>query len=292
MQALVSINGEILTQDKAMISVFDRGFLFGDGVYETGKSLDRCPLFLEEHLARLQRSASKLLIPVPWTQEVLKAYLFDLLKAFGKDNAYFRMYVTRGSIDTVGLDKFETARPNLVLFAQNLPESMDAKRRVGLSLLTSKIIRNSIKAQDPDIKTSNYLNSLLALQDVKSRGADDGVLCDLDGNVTEGTTFSIFGITKQGTLITPSLEVGILNSITRKHIVQLAKKVMQVEEGIYPLAEFQNCIEVFIASSVREIFPVREWDGVKFNPDFKMSLSLLEKFQVEIEEYVRKSDRY
>ncbi len=292
MEALVSINGEILTKDKALISVFDRGFLFGDGVYETGKSIDRCPLFLDEHLTRLAKSAGKLLIPVPWSKAELQTYLFDLMRAFGKESAYFRMYVTRGCIDSVGLDKFQTAHPNLVLFAQELPLAMDTSRKKGISLLTSKIIRNSIKAQDPDIKTSNYLNSLLALQDVKSRGADDGILCDADGNVTEGTTFSIFGITKAGVLITPSLEVGILNSITRKHIIELAKKEMNVEEGRYVLDVFRNCSEVFIASSVREIFPVREWDGVKYSSEYKTTLSLHEKFQQEIKNYVKSNEKY
>lgn len=292
MDALVSINGEVLTKEKALISVFDRGFLFGDGVYETGKSIDRCPLFLEEHLKRLVKSAGKLLIPVPWKPETLQKYLFDLMKAFGKDSAYFRMYVTRGCIESVGLDKFDTAQPNLVMFAQGLPETLDSSRKKGVSLLTSKIIRNSAKAQDPDIKTSNYLNSLLALQDVKSRGADDGILCDVDGNVTEGTTFSLFGITKENVLITPSLEVGILNSITRHHILDLAKKVMKVEEGTYKLETFRQCKEVFIASSVREIFPVNEWDGVKYTSGFQTTLSLHEKFQAEIKEYVKTSPKY
>lgn len=292
MDALVSINGEVLTKEKALISVFDRGFLFGDGVYETGKSVDRCPLFLEEHLKRLVKSAGKLLIPVPWKPETLQKYLFDLMKAFGKDNAYFRMYVTRGCIDKVGLDKFDTAQPNLVMFVQELPETLDSSRKKGMSLLTSKIIRNSAKAQDPDIKTSNYLNSLLALQDVKSRGADDAVLCDVDGNVTEGTTFSLFGVTKEGMLITPSLDVGILNSITRHHLLDLARKYMKVEEGSYRLETFRQCKEVFIASSVREIFPVNAWDGVKYTSGFEITLSLHEKFQAEIKEYVKVSPKY
>ncbi len=291
MDALVSINGKILSPENAFISVFDRGFLFGDGVYETGKTVSRCPLFLKDHFDRLKKSAGKLSISFPWTEEFLKNALFSLLKAYGKDNAYFRIYVTRGCIDGVGLEKFETAAPNLVIFTQPLPTALDATRKAGIRLLTSKIVRNSVKAQDPDIKTSNYLNSLLALQDVRARGADDGVLCDAEGNVAEGTTFSVFGWNEAGELLTPSLDVGILNSITRKYLIEIAKKDTKVIEGCFPLEVFRNCREVFAASSVREIFPIREWDGVKYS-GFEKSLALHQRFTVAIAEYVKRSEKF
>lgn len=258
--ALVNINGHLCNPEEAKISVFDRGFLFGDGVYETGKALDGCCLFLEEHLNRLRRSAQKLQITVPLSDEELTQEIFRTARAFGREDAYFRIVLSRGVGASLGLESFEDFKPTLVMIFQPLSEKLDALRTHGIKLMTSSIVRNSSAAQDPNIKTSNYLNSLLALQEVKARGGEDAILCDASGNVTEGTTFSIFGIEEGKTLITASLEVGILDSITRRYVLELGRKILKVEEGFIPLERFKNCKEVFIASSVREIVPVRAWD--------------------------------
>src|SRR4051812_39822682 len=104
MSATVFIDGKVTLAEAAKVSVFDRGFLFGDGVYETGKSIDRCFLFLEEHWTRLRRSAKKLLIEVPWSDAELKEGLYSAARAHDRPNVYFRTIVTRGSVDYVGLD--------------------------------------------------------------------------------------------------------------------------------------------------------------------------------------------
>lgn len=291
-QALVFLDGKVVSPQEARVSVFDRGFLFGDGVYETGRSYDRCFLFLEEHWMRLRHSAEKLLIPVPWTDSVLTEGLFQTARLFGKNNVYFRTIVTRGEIDRVGLDVAVETTPTLVHIIQNLTD-MDEKRAKGLSLATSKVVRNSARAQDPNIKTSNYLNSLLALQDARARGAEDAVLCDADGNVTEGTTFSIFGVTEAGTLITPSLDVGILESITRRHVIRVASSQgLKLEEGHYPLSALLNCREIFATSSLREILPVREWDGKEFPVSGEITRKLHEALREDIRQYLSAHPKY
>lgn len=292
MNAWVNINGHISSAEEAKISVFDRGFLFGDGVYETGKALDRCCLFLEEHLERLRRSAGKLQIKVPLSDAELREEIHRTAKAFGRDAAYFRIILSRGVGSVLGLESFEELKPTLVIIFQPLSEKLNHLRTHGIKLLTSTIIRNSIAAQDPNIKTSNYLNSLLALQEVKARGGEDAILCDAKGNVTEGTTFSIFGVQDGKKLLTSSLEVGILDSITRRYVLELGRTFLKIEEGFIPLERFKACQEVFIASSVREIVPVREWDEKKYPLPAPVTQRLQTALKQTLNSYVDKHPKY
>jgi branched-chain amino acid aminotransferase len=289
--AWVSVNGVISKAEEARVSPLDRGFLFGDAVYETGRSYDGVCLFLEEHFSRLRRSASKLAIPVPWSDEDLQEGLYKLARAAGERNLYFRFIVTRGPMDHVSLESFAVGKPTLVIVVQSLPD-LEKLRREGIKVLTSKVIRNSPQAQDPNIKTSNYLNSLLALQDVRARGGEDAVLCDALGRVTEGTTFSIFGISANGRLITPSLQIGILDSITRRHILKAAADLMPVEEGFYPLKDFQECTEVFLVSSVREVVAISEWDGKKYPVPGPVTKQIYDRLKKDISSYLASHPRY
>lgn len=291
-QSLVYLNGKIVSPGEAKVSVFDRGFLFGDGVYETGRSYDRCLMFLEEHWARLRHSAEKLAIPVPWTDEELTEGVAQTARLFGKADLYFRTIVTRGVIDHVGLDVMTDLQPTLVHLVQNLPANMKERWDAGTRLATSRVVRNSSQAQDPNIKTSNYLNSLLAMQDARRRGAEDAIMCDANGNVTEGTTFSVFGVTQEGKLITPALRVGILDSITRRHVIEIAKKEMKVEEGTFPLQTFLDCRECFIVSSIREIVWICRWDDRVFEKPGETTLQLHAGLRAVIQDYVANHPKY
>ncbi len=290
--ALVNIKGHICAPEEAKISVFDRGFLFGDGVYETGQALERCCLFLEDHLNRLRRSAAKLQIPIPLTDSALIQEIHRTAKAFGRDQAYFRIVLSRGVGEVLGLESFDNFKPTWIIIFQPLSEKLEPLRTHGIKLLTSTIVRNSSAAQDPNIKTSNYLNSLLALQEVKARGGEDAVLCDARGNVTEGTTFSVFGIENGKTLLTASLEVGILDSITRRYILELGRSFLNIEEGFIPLNRFKNCGEVFIVSSVREIVPVRSWDNTNYELPAPITEKLKSGFKEVIKGYIKNSPKY
>lgn len=286
MHALANIDGKILDPSEAKVSVFDRGFLFGDGVYETGRSYDRVFLFLKEHLNRLRKSAERLGIPVPWEDSYLEEQLRATAKAFGRDNVYFRMIVTRGEVTQVGLD-VSTEKPTLVILLQDLSTGLSRLQSQGYHLLTSSIRRNSSQSQDPNIKSSNYLNSILALKDVKERGGMDAILLNADGKVTEGTTFSVFSVGTDGRLRTPALSVGILDGITRRHILKASEGIVPSEEGIYSLEEFQDAKEVFIASSVREICPVYQWDEKKYPAPGPITSKLHEAYRKVVEESVR-----
>lgn len=294
MQPKAWVNGTVSDAKDAKVSVFDRGFLFGDGVYETGRSYDRTFVFLEEHWRRLRLSAAKLSIPLPWSDAELEKGLFEVAEAFGQSNVYFRTILTRGPIETVGIEVFSDNPPTLVHLIQHLDEAKLTQRRSeGVQLLTSSVIRNASDAQDPNIKTSNYLNSLLALQDVKRRGAEDAVMCDRKGHVTEGTTFSLFGVTREGTLITPPLDVGILDSITRRHVLEQAQGLLPTKEGRFTVQELLDCQEAFIASSVREIVPIKSWDGKTYpTVPGKFTLALQRKLRTVIDDYVKSHRKF
>ncbi len=287
-KALANINGTLYSPEEAKVSVFDRGFLFGDGVYETGRSYDRVFLFLEDHIQRLKKSANRLGIPVPWTDSQLRAELVATAQAFGKDNIYFRMIITRGEVTQVGLD-LQTQKPTGVILVQDLSEGLAKLQKEGYFLLTSSVLRNSAQSQDPNIKSSNYLNSILALKDVKERGAMDAILLNSEGWVTEGTTFSVFSVSSKGVLRTPALSVGILDGITRRYILTASQELIPSEEGIYSLREFQEASEVFIASSVREICPVYQWDDKRYPAPGEWTLKLQKAYRQVIEKSIRQA---
>jgi len=248
--------------------------------------------FFEEHLERLRRSAGKLAIAVPWDDAEIRVRVESTARASGKDDVYFRIVLSRGEISHVGLEVESETPPTLVVIVQDLPAGLGERYEKGVRLLTSSIIRNPAAAQDPNIKTSNYLNSLLALRDARGRGADDAVMCNGAGQLTEGTTFSVFGVTAAGGLITPSLSIGILDSITRRHVLQVAAGRMPTEEGIFSLSVFHECREIFIASSVREIVPVHHWDGRDYPAGGPATRLLQKALREYIEAYVASHSRY
>ncbi len=179
-------------------------------------------------------------------------------------------------------------KPTLVHIIQNISlPKIEKQRQTGIRVLTSTVLRNSAAAQDPNIKTSNYLNSLLALQEAKARGGEDAIMCNAQGAVTEGTTFSVFGVCEGRKLITASLNVGILDSITRRHVIESASPELKVEEGAFSLEEFLRCDEAFIASSVREVIPIAEWDGKKFQVPGKVAQLVHQKLQSHIRAYLK-----
>src|SRR5690606_10543845 len=127
-------------------------------------------LFWEDHMQRLRRSASRMEIDVPFSDEWFFESLATLGKAFGENSAYFRIILTRGVIDHVGLDVFEeNSKPTVVMLMQTLPANLDERRAKGLKLATASVVRNSPQSQDPNIKTSNYLNCLMALKEVRKK---------------------------------------------------------------------------------------------------------------------------
>lgn len=281
MSQLINLNGRILTRAEASLSVFDRGFLYGDAVFETGRTYDGKLLFLEDHLKRLEKSAAGLQLSLPLSKDDFKKELEKTLRAFSKSPVSYRIIVTGGEQEELGLD-VEGEKPSWMILVQDLSEKLKKLQTEGYHLKTSKFVRDSSEAQNPQVKSNNYFNSIRALREVKAQGAMDAIFLNSKGLVTEGTNFNVFSVSQEGILRTPSLQTGILAGITRKYILELATPLMKVEEGEWDLKSFTQAKEVFVASSLREICPVFQWDENRYQVIGPFTKKLQKAYQGKI----------
>jgi branched-chain amino acid aminotransferase len=258
MSTRVFLGGEVVLPEQALVSVFDRGFLYGDSVYEVLRTFDGRPFALAEHLDRLARSGAGIRLPLPPTGEI-EAAVRQTLAAAGNPDSYVRVMVTRGS-GAIGLDPALGVRPLLIVVVREL-ELPDAKLyRDGAEVALVSVWRNHPRALDPAIKSGNYLNNILALAEARDRGAYEALLRDADGFITEGSSSSVFSA-RAGTLATPPL-VGILDGITRRHVIELARsRGLPVTERPLRPADLAGADEAFICSSIRSVMPVTRVDG-------------------------------
>ena len=259
MTVKVHLNGAVCDQEDARVSVFDRGFLYGDSVYEVMRTSGGRPVELLAHLGRLSRSAHALALDIPSRTELISA-VEDTLEASGNPESYVRIVVTRGSGE-VGLDTALADSSNLIGIVKDLtlpPEDSDEN---GVRIAIVGVQRTPKKSVDPSVKSGNYLNNILALQEAKRAGAYECLMCNAEGQVAEGSSSNIFCV-KGGVLVTPPLHVGLLAGITRERVLRLANDVnVSTKEGTLWPDDIRNADEVFITSSIRGVVPVRDVDG-------------------------------
>ncbi len=253
--AWVSIDGEIMPGAEARISVFDRGFLFGDSVYEVLRTVRGRPLFWEEHAARLWKSAALIHLDIPVDAATLRGELEALLAAAGDGERYVRIVVTRGS-GGLRMGPAE-APPCRVLITTPLPEGLEALRRDGCALHVFRTARTDEGGVSPQAKSGNKLLAVLAIDEARRHGADEALMVDPLGRVLEGSS-STFFLVRDGVLVTPPLEVGILEGITRAKVLELARAAgVRVEEATLTCDDIADAQEAFITSSVRGVIGVR-----------------------------------
>ncbi|OMH25545.1 D-amino-acid transaminase [Motiliproteus sp. MSK22-1] len=256
MSRTVYVNGSFLPEEDARISVFDRGFLFADGVYEVSTVLEGRLIENEAHLARLQRSMNELEMTSPASAKEIVAIQEELIKRNGLIEGALYLQVTRGAADR-DFAFPDKAIPSLVMFTQakNLINNPAAER--GLAVISVEDIR----WQRRDIKTVGLLAPTLAKQAAIAAGADEAWLYE-DGFVTEGSSNNAHIITKDGTLVTRNLGNEILHGITRRSVLQLAQEAdIKVEERPFTLAEAKAAAEAFITSATTFVLPVISLDG-------------------------------
>jgi branched-chain amino acid aminotransferase len=261
MEGRVSINGELYPPHLAKVPVFDRGFLFGDSVFEVMRTYGGEPFREREHLLRLFQSCERVHIPITWSMESVSRDLHRTISDSGLSECYVRVMVTRGE-GPLGLDLAEARMPNLLIFAlplRTLPEQLYEQ---GIAVGLVHIARATDGTSAAGAKTSNYLSSVLALHQVKQRGCHEAVVVGPLGEVVEGATSNIF-VVRGGELRTPPVGAGILAGITRKVVLELATHRGSPchEANLHP-ADLYRADEVFITSSVREIVPVVRVDDV------------------------------
>ena len=255
--------GQILAPEEAKISVFDRGFLYGDSVYETVGTVRGRLFALDEHLDRLSRSAQSVALTLPAREHIEKA-VRDTVAAAGNPDSRVRIVVTRGIGQSGDLDPLSAQDPQLVIFVQPLNPPPPSLYEEGASVEIVSITRNHAGPLDPAVKSGNYLNNVLAIGQARARrpGVHEAILCSADGFVAEGATSNVFAVVG-GVLLTPALSVGILAGITRAKVLALARaaQIPCVETSFSP-DDLRGAAEAFITSAARGVLPITQIDGI------------------------------
>jgi branched-chain amino acid aminotransferase len=257
---VVVLDGRRCPPGEATVSVFDRGFLYGDSVFETLRTYGGAPFELDEHLRRLESSAARVYIPLPIAREQLRAEVLDAIAAAGNAESYVRLMITRGE-GQLGLDPALAERPRRVIIVQPLqpppPEQYDS----GIAAISYRTERVVDATSAQGAKIGNYLISVLAMRQARLAGAHEALIQDGQGRILEGASSNVF-VVQRGTLVTPGVEAGILAGITRAHLLELAAELgLPSELKTLELGAVLAADELFISSSIRELLAVVRLDG-------------------------------
>lgn len=256
----IYLNDRFVPREEAVVSVFDHGFLYGDGVFETLRASRGRVFQLAEHLARLERSASHLHLTVPVSRERLADLVRESLARNHFQEAYLRITVSRGAGE-IGLDPALCATPTLVIIAkpfQPYPESFYAD---GVSVMIAQTTRNLPDALPPQVKSLNFLNNILAKMEATAVGAHEALMLNHRGDLTEGTTSNVF-VVQNGRVRTPSTDCGILEGLTRGLVLRLASDVgLPPNETRLRVEDLRRAEECFLTNTTQEVLPVTRVDG-------------------------------
>jgi branched-chain amino acid aminotransferase len=293
-EAVVNINGEITNAKEAKVSIFDRGFLYGDSIYEVTYAQDYTLLFLDEHLDRLEKSAHLINMHLFVTREYIQDQVLKTLTESQMKDAYIRIIVTRGETE-ITLDPNASFKNNVVIIVKSKPQYPESFYQQGMRLAIVSILRNDKMATDPNAKSGNYLNNVMAIAEAKKLGADDALMTNKDGQITEGTTFNIW-MYKDGYWITPPATSGLLEGITRKKTIEICKEQnIPFKEENFTTEDILNAQEVFITSSTRGIMPVGRINDKIYGKgidEWKETKTLQSHFQRIIEGHKQCKDYY
>ena len=259
---IVSVNGAISPADEARISPLDRGFLYGDSVYETIRTYGGRPFLLARHLDRLRRSAEAIgLDPARAPLDAGRAVREALERSDqGRTEAAIRIILSRGR-GGIGYDDADCGPPTLVVHVRPCPLIPESSRREGVDVAIVTVRRNAAEALDPAIKSSNLLNNLLAWRAAHRQGAYEPILLGADGAIAEGASSNVF-LAQDGRLFTPALEVGLLRGITRDAVINLARTDgLPVEETVLEAERLRRSDEAFLTSTLKGVLPIRRVDG-------------------------------
>ena len=258
MTNLCNLNGTITPEQDARIPVLDRGFLFGDSVYEVMRTRDGVPFAWPEHFERLRASADGIALPIEQSDTDLMRTVKDTLRAAGNAESYIRVIISRGTGTAPNIDlAYAPGPPTCVILVRDLPPVKDTTVR--LAVIPRR--RTDRRALDPAIKSGNYLNNLLGLAEAKASGATDCLFLNNDGQVTEASTAN-FWLVEDGAVRTPPLGAGLLAGITRRLLFEMAaERGFDLAEAELTATELASADEMFLSSTLRNIVPVTHVDG-------------------------------
>ena len=260
MSLKIYINGRLYDKEDAKISVYDHGLLYGDGVFEGLRSYSGRVFRLEQHLNRLWESAQAIRLQIPILREQLAKAVVDTLATNGISDGYIRLVVTRGS-GSLGLDPNRTSDPQVIIITDHISLYPKEMYEQGLEIVTVSIPRNHPAALSPRIKSLNYLNNILAKLEGLQAGCSEALMLNHKGEVAECTGDNIF-LVRDGQLLTPPIDAGILEGVTRDAVIELAHDAgIQVHEITLTKHDVYIADECFLTGTAAEVIPVVKVDG-------------------------------
>jgi branched-chain amino acid aminotransferase len=251
----VYVNGTIRPAAEAAIPVYDHGFVYGEGVYETIRTYNRVPFLYQQHMRRLRASAQHLALDVPFDDGMMAQWIEQTVRAAGDlTEAYIRILLTRG-VGDLSYDVRATPAPSVVIIVKPL-DPMAAVDATGIRISLVSIMRNHPASVNPMIKSNNLLNNALAMQEAHRRGAEEGLMRNYRGELAECSQSNFFMV-RDGVALTPKSEAGLLEGITRAFLFEVGKDIgIEVRDTtLYP-ADLESADEAFITSTTRELSPV------------------------------------
>ena len=252
----VYVNGVITDGASAMVPVFDHGFLYGEGVYETIRTYHHIPFLLDRHLKRLRASAAGIRLTISESdRDLARAIEATMRHASGQGEQYIRLLVTRGTGE-LNYDPAVCPEPTVVIIVRSHKENSPEVLNAGIAVVVSSIIRNHPDAINPLIKSNNLLNNALAMQEAIRAGAEEAIMLNYRGEIAECAQSNIF-LVRGGSVRTPPLASGLLDGVTRNFIFEVACRAnVTVQESVLDITDLKEADEIFITSTTREVLPV------------------------------------
>jgi len=256
MPATVNVNGRISPEAEAVISVFDHGFLYGEGIYETMRTYNNRPFLFDRHMRRLRNSARMIALDLPFTDGELAMQITETRDvADVQGEAYIRVLVTRG-IGELTYDPHATPTPSIVIIVKRQVDPPPEAYERGVRVVIVDVVRNHPDTVNPLIKSNNLLNCALAGQQAIRRGGYEGIMRNYLGELTECTTANLF-VVQDGTALTPPLECGLLSGITREFLFEVGTEAgIAVREQVLRDEDLFRADEAFLTSTTRELLPI------------------------------------
>jgi branched-chain amino acid aminotransferase len=286
MRGAVYVNGNVTPADQAVIPVYDHGFVYGEGIYETLRTYNKVPFLYDRHVRRLRQSAQYLDLPLPFDERTLLDWIHETMRAAGPlHEAYIRVLVTRG-VGELTYDITATPAPSIVIIVKPNEEPPARIFRDGIKLCLVDILRNHPQSVNPIIKSNNLLNNALAMQAAYRRGGEEALMCNYRGELSECSQSNFFMV-RDGVVLTPKSAAGLLEGVTRAFMFEVGRDLgIDVrDETLYP-KDLESADEVFITSTTREMSPVTRIDEriVGAGMPGRITMALLDRYRRKAQE--------